>query len=78
MESTFKQLVLENLSRKEDITTDELMQLNSFKNIGDDKAKELLKLIKGFTEIVFCVAVKQEREALVMTMHLEQARNAAA
>ncbi len=78
MEAIFKGLITENLGRKEDVTTDELLQLNSFKNIGDDDAKELLKLIKGFTEVVFCVDVKQEREAIVVTMQPEQTRNVAA
>ena len=52
-ESHKNPLVEANSNRTEDVTSEELLQLESFKNLSPLQAEELIATIKVFTAIVF-------------------------
>lgn len=73
-----KRLVTENAGRTEDITVREVKELSSFKEMTDEQAGELIKVIKEFTGIVFDSMAKQENQATIVTMQTAQTKNIAA
>jgi hypothetical protein len=61
----------DNQNRTEDITIEEIKQLNYFKNMNDDELKNIIITIKKYTQIVYEVFVQNENRIPVIKMNTE-------
>ena len=68
----------ELLSRKTDITIEEVKNLNTFKDWDDKKATELIRIIKTFTEIAYHIHTERKKTGKVIALHIDNQMNIAA
>jgi len=72
-------LITANRDRTEDISAGEILQTESFKNLTENQAAELAKVIKEFTCIVFEVAnLQSQLKAPVIEMNINLSKRKAA
>ncbi len=72
-------LVEANINRTEDVTPEELQQLESFKNLTISQAEELIATIKVFTVIVFeANQLSEKKQALVIELFASNFKEKAA
>ena len=58
-----KEIGIKDLDDCEDLTLEEAKQFDCCKDLTDDEIKELLEVLKVFTEIAYSVFAKKQAEA---------------
>lgn len=72
-------LVAANVNRTEDVTPEELRQLESFKHLSPSQAEELIATIKVFTAIVFEInQLSEKKQAPVVELFAPNMKGKAA
>jgi hypothetical protein len=66
----------ESYSRTHDITVEEVKKLESFKHWDSEKATELVRIIKTFTQIAYNIYKKQENNKII-SLDIDNQRNIA-
>jgi hypothetical protein len=61
----------DNQNRTEDITIDEIKQLDYFKNLEDEELENVIFTIKKYTQIVYEVFMQNENAIPVIKMNTE-------
>ena len=73
-----KKLTIDLLSRKEDITIEEVRQFERFKNYTDEQVLELLVTIKTYTQIIYNLLSKQSENGKIIALPFETEKQIAA
>ena len=73
-----KKLTIDLLSRKEDITVDEVRQFERFKNYTDEQVFELIVTIKTYTQIIYNLLSKQGKSGKIFAVQIETEKQLAA
>jgi hypothetical protein len=61
----------DNQNRTEDITIDEIKQLDYFKHLKDEELENVIVTIKKYTQIVYEVFMQNENRTPVIKMNTE-------
>jgi hypothetical protein len=65
-------------NRTEDITIEEIKQIDYFKNMKDEELKNIIITIKKYTQIVYEVFMQNENRIPVIKMNIESTKLKAA
>ena len=73
-----KKLTIDLLSRKEDITVEEVRQFERYKNYTDEQVLELIGTIKTYTQIIYNLLSKQCKSGKIFAVQIETEKQIAA
>ncbi len=73
-----KKLTIDLLSRKEDITMEEVRQFERYKNYTDEQVLELIGTIKTYTQIIYNLLSKQCKSGKIFAVQVETEKQLAA
>jgi len=73
-----KKLTIDLLSRKEDITVEEVRQFERFRNYTDEQVLELIVTIKTYTQIIYNLLSKQGKSGKIFAVQVETEKQLAA
>ena len=73
-----KKLTIDLLSRKEDITMEEVRQFERYKNYTDEQVLELIVTIKTYTQIIYNLLSKQGKSGKIFAVQVETEKQLAA
>ena len=73
-----KQLTIDLLSRKDDITMEEVRQFERYKNYTDEQVLELIGTIKTYTQIIYNLLSKQGKSGKIFAVQVETEKQLAA
>ena len=73
-----KKLTIDLLSRKDDITVEEVRQFERYKNYTDEQVLELIGTIKTYTQIIYNLLSKQGKSGKIFAVQVETEKQLAA
>ena len=73
-----KKLTIDLLSRKGDITVEEVRQFERYKNYTDEQVLELIGTIKTYTQIIYNLLSKQGKSGKIFAVQVETEKQLAA
>ena len=73
-----KKLTIDLLSRKDDITVEEVRQFERFKNYTDEQVLELIVTIKTYTQIIYNLLSKNGKSGKIFAVQVETEKQLAA